>query len=545
MINLEHALRDKRILIVDDLVEARSSLKKMLTILGASQPDTATDGREAIEFIMDRDYDIVLSDYNLGKGKDGQQILEEARYANRLRASALFILVTGENALDMVMGALEYEPDNYITKPFTLNMLRERLIRIMTIKEQLQPVDEAIDARDNMLAISRAESLLGKNKKLLLPLTRSLGKLYIREKRYQDALDIYSSLLNNRSISWARLGQAICIHYLGDSKSALALIDQTLIAHPLYVQCYDWSARILRSLGRNEEAQKQLQKAVTISPKAVLRQMELGRIAYENGDFPVAEAAFEQAMKLGRHSCYKSSKNYLQFAQCARQLLKPGDSREQRARADRAFKAIEELRQDYAGQRAVMFETCIVEGKTYGVLKNEDKARASANRAEELLAQMPNATSEHKLQMTEAFIDTSQHVKAKKLIKKLRAEGLENDGIEKLQLLEDSLNRVAIREYTAELNDRGVRHYEKSEYAEAVKVFDEAASYEEAGISVLLNAIQAKISLIENTQVDVSHLKDCHRYFQRIGPMGDQDERFERYERLRNSFSRLKRAAGF
>ena len=71
MINLEHALQDKRILIVDDLVEARSSMKKMLTILGAQTMDTATDGREAMDFILEKDYDIVLSDYNLGKGKDG------------------------------------------------------------------------------------------------------------------------------------------------------------------------------------------------------------------------------------------------------------------------------------------------------------------------------------------------------------------------------------------------------------------------------------------------------------------------------------------
>ena len=106
MINLEQTLKSKRILIVDDLVEARSALKKMATLLGCEHIDTATDGREASELLMEHDYDIVFSDYNLGKGRDGQQVLEEARYSNRLRATSLFILVTGENAVDMVMGAL-------------------------------------------------------------------------------------------------------------------------------------------------------------------------------------------------------------------------------------------------------------------------------------------------------------------------------------------------------------------------------------------------------------------------------------------------------
>ncbi len=544
MINLEETLKDKRILIIDDLVEARSSLKKMITMLGASQPDSATDGREAMELILQKDYDIVLSDYNLGKGKDGQQVLEEARYCNRLRASSLFILVTGENAVDMVMGALEYEPDNYITKPFTLNMLRERLIRIITIKERLNEVDQAIDNGDTDGAIQLAEALLASDKKLRMPLTRVLGKLYIRQQCYNDAIRVYSALLNQRSVSWARLGQAICMHFLGDSRGALAIIQQTLVTHPLYVQCHDWSAIILNSLGKPLEAQKQLEKAVAISPKAVLRQMELGRIAYANKDYPVAEAAFEAAIRLGRNSCYKTSKNYLQFSQSVRHLLGSVQGREQRTRADKVFRAIEELRQDYAGQDSVMFESSIAEGKTYVALNDDDKARQSARRAEEVLQRMKEPSAEQQLQMTEAYIDTGQHVKAKKMLRTLRDSGLSGPSLQQLDTLETNLNQVVIREHTAALNSTGVGAYEKGDYANAVVAFDEAASYDEAGVSVLLNAIQAKLSLIENTRIDVDQLRDCYRYFQRVGKIGDNDERFERYERLKGTFMRLKRAAG-
>lgn len=548
MLNLEQALKERRILIIDDLVEARSSLKKMVTILGATNIDTATDGREAAQFVMERDYDLVLSDYNLGKGKDGQQVLEEARYCNRLKATSLFILVTGENAVDMVMGALEYEPDNYITKPFTLNMLRERLIRILTTKLEMLDVDRAIDAGQPDLAIRLAKELLEKNRRLLMPLTRVLGKLYIRQKRYQDALAVYEELLAQRSVSWARLGQAICMHFLGDSRSALALLEQTLLAHPMYVQCYDWSATILQSLGDPKKAQLQLQKAVEISPKAVLRQMELGRIAYDNGDFPVAETAFEQAIRLGRHSCYKTSSNYLKFAHAVRHELandsSRANSRELRQLSEKAFKAIEELRQDYAGQDSVMFETCIVEGKTYLTLQDEDKTRIAAQRAEEVLQRMKKPTVEQQLQMTEAYIDTHQHVKAKNLMITLKESGVDAAALQQIATLEDNLNKVVIRDHTAALNAKGVGYYEKKAFVQAIEAFDEAAAYEEAGVSVLLNAIQAKISLVETTQMDVEQLKDCYRYFQRIGKIGEQDDRFERYERLKNTFMRLKRAAG-
>ena len=55
-------LQDLKILIVDDLVEARSALKSMLGMLGANQLDTATDGREAMELILENDYDMVFAD---------------------------------------------------------------------------------------------------------------------------------------------------------------------------------------------------------------------------------------------------------------------------------------------------------------------------------------------------------------------------------------------------------------------------------------------------------------------------------------------------
>lgn len=546
MLNLEQALKTKRILVLDDLVEARSSLKKMMTMLGAAQIDSATNGAEASQLIMEHDYDLVLSDYNLGKGKDGQQVLEEARYCNRLRATALFILVTGENALDMVMGALEYEPDNYITKPFTLSMLKERLIRILTTKEQLREIDLAIDAGDNDHAIALALTMKASKPRLLIPLTRILGKLYLRQKRYQEAFDVYSALLEQRSVAWARLGQAICMHFLGNSRSALALLEQTLLAHPRYVQCYDWSAAILLSMGQPQNAQKQLQKAVEISPKAVLRQMELGRIASDNQDFAVATEAFDQAVRLGRHSCYKTATNYLRFTDSVQQQLANASdeeraSRELRQLTDKAFKAMAELREDYANQPDILFAASLSESRTLLTLHQEQQARDAALQAEATLLQMKNPGVDAQLQLSELFIQTGQHLKAKDTLQRLKTHQPPAPVLARIATLEQNLDEMAIRDHTAQLNADGIKRYSQKDFAAAVAIFDAAAAYEEAGISVLLNAIQAKISLVESQGDRGTHMQDCQNYFRRIGTIGSSDERYERYERLRTTFERLKR----
>lgn len=542
MINLEKALAGRRILIVDDLVQARSSLKKMATILGGENIDVAINGIEAMNLIHEHEYDIVLSDYNLGNSKDGQQILEEARFTHRLRATSLFIVITGENAMDMVMGALEYDPDGYITKPYTLDMLKERLIRIMTIKEGLINVNKAIDLQKYDLAIKQCFQVLEHNPRLRLPASRILGQLLLRQKQYAQALKIYSQLLEERSISWAKLGQAICIFKLGEPEKALRLLENTLMDHPLYVQCNDWIAKILLSLKKPEEAQSSLEKAILVSPKAVLRQMELGRIAFKNGDLETAEKAYKYAMRLGRHSCHKSANNYLQFARSAQALLNNPKERQVQNKANEALRALEEVKQDYSDNSDALFEASIVESKTYSNMENPKLTKSSANDAEELLGAYEAPSIDYQLLLTEAFIDSDQSVKAQKIIDELKKSKLTHKQEITLIRLDNALNGEALKRHSSLLNDEGIAHYEKGELEEAIIAFDQATHYEQASTSVLLNSIQAKVSLMERESPDKQHLKDVRTLLIRIGELDKNDERFVRYSRLRKTYDRLCRA---
>jgi tetratricopeptide (TPR) repeat protein len=542
MINLEKALTGRRILIVDNLVEDRSSLKKMATILGADNIDVAIDGIEAMNLIHENEYDIVLSDYNLGRTKDGQQILEEARFTQRLRATSLFVVITGEKAIDMVMGALECDPDGYITKPYTLNILKERLIRIITIKEELREVNQAVDLQDYDLAIKYCLELLEKNPRLQLPASRTLGQLLVRQKKFPHALNVYSQLLNERSVSWAKLGQAICIFKLGDPDSALALLNQTLVEHPLYVQCYDWIAKILLTLDKPLDAQEALEKAIAISPKAILRQMELGRIAFDNGDWVTAEPAFKYSIRLGRYSCHKSVKNYLQFARSSQMLLSNSKGQHTKNKANDTFRALNELKKGFSGDNDSLFEASIIESKTHLNIENIDEAKRSANNAEVLLTSLNDPNIEYKLQMTAAFIGTDQSVKAQKIIDELKDSTLADSQEITLNKLDNDLNGQVLKRHTTSLNDQGVRHYERGELEDAIIFFDQATHHEQAGISVLLNSIQAKIIIMERDNADKNMLNLIRLLLIRIGKVAKDDERFDRYSRLRKTYERLCRA---
>jgi len=89
-----------RFLIADDFSNFRSTVNRMLLDLGAEQVDAASSGEEVIENTR---YDVVLSDYNLGNGRNGQQVLEELRFKDYLSPHSVYILVSAESSRNIVM----------------------------------------------------------------------------------------------------------------------------------------------------------------------------------------------------------------------------------------------------------------------------------------------------------------------------------------------------------------------------------------------------------------------------------------------------------
>ncbi|MCU7915098.1 MAG: response regulator [Candidatus Thiodiazotropha sp. (ex Gloverina cf. vestifex)] len=95
-----------RYLIIDDFEQMRVSFKGMLTSFGAVDIETCACGEQGLKSLSVRNYDVVICDYNLGDGKDGQQVLEEARHLGYLGHACSFFLITAESNMPMVLGAL-------------------------------------------------------------------------------------------------------------------------------------------------------------------------------------------------------------------------------------------------------------------------------------------------------------------------------------------------------------------------------------------------------------------------------------------------------
>ncbi|RRQ21796.1 response regulator [Thiohalobacter thiocyanaticus] len=188
-------LKGRTILVVDDFPEMRSMLRSMLAMYGADTIEQARNGEEAIERMQARRFEIVLCDYNLGEGKDGQQVLEEAKHRDLLPYDTTFVMVTAENTSEMVMGALEYQPDAYLSKPVTKTVLQARLKKLLDKKVLLTPVARALAQQDYNRVIRLCDELIDQGSKFRYELLKLKTDMLLNIGEFDQAETLVGEIL--------------------------------------------------------------------------------------------------------------------------------------------------------------------------------------------------------------------------------------------------------------------------------------------------------------------------------------------------------------
>lgn len=308
-------LADLRILVVDDFASMRALLLRMVGELGGEVAQTASDGEEAVSLIGAGRFDVVLCDYNLGDGKNGQQVLEEARHRGLLGHSCVFIMITAESQLAMVLGAIEHQPDEYLIKPFVKEVLLLRLQRAIARKKDLRPLDLALRDGDYAAALELCRQIAGRDPGRLHDMQKLRAELYIGMGDYALAAAEFEQALAVREFPWARFGLGR-VRTLQERYGEARDIFETLIAaNRRFPEAYDWLARVLASQGDAAGAGQVLESAVAVSPRSVRRQRQLGQTALQCDRFEVAERAFASAIQQGRNSSLADPAEYVGLAQ--------------------------------------------------------------------------------------------------------------------------------------------------------------------------------------------------------------------------------------
>jgi two-component system chemotaxis response regulator CheY len=118
------------VLVVEDSRTMGQIVRNLLTLMGFRHVDTVFDGATALSKLREKHYGLVISDSNM-QPMTGQTLLEAIR-ADPALSSIPFIMMTAESNLVNVTAAKEAGANNYIVKPFTGEMLKEKIGAILT-----------------------------------------------------------------------------------------------------------------------------------------------------------------------------------------------------------------------------------------------------------------------------------------------------------------------------------------------------------------------------------------------------------------------------
>ncbi len=121
--------KNMSILIVDDYKTMLRIIRNLLKQLGFNSVDEAIDGSSALTKLRDKDFGLVISDWNM-EPMSGLQLLKEVRADVKLKEIP-FIMITAESKSENVIAAKEAGVSNYIVKPFNAATLKGKLTTVL------------------------------------------------------------------------------------------------------------------------------------------------------------------------------------------------------------------------------------------------------------------------------------------------------------------------------------------------------------------------------------------------------------------------------
>ena len=150
----------QRLLVVEDMADARTSLQQMLQLALKLPVDVACDGVEALEKLTERPYSIAITDLRMPK-MNGMKLIEEIQ-SRKLPVTV--IVTTGHGGINDAVQAMRMGAFDFLTKPADpqhLCLLVQRALRERAL------LDEVTALRQQVQGVHGFQNVISKNPRML------------------------------------------------------------------------------------------------------------------------------------------------------------------------------------------------------------------------------------------------------------------------------------------------------------------------------------------------------------------------------------------
>jgi two-component system, chemotaxis family, chemotaxis protein CheY len=114
-----------KVLIVDDFATMRKIVRNILKQIGFENITEAEDGNNALQILKHETIGLVVTDWNM-PNMTGLDLLRNIRQDSKT-ANLPVLMVTAEGLKENVLEAVKAGVNNYVVKPFTAEVLQEKI----------------------------------------------------------------------------------------------------------------------------------------------------------------------------------------------------------------------------------------------------------------------------------------------------------------------------------------------------------------------------------------------------------------------------------
>ena len=325
------------VVVVDGVKNQRALLAQLVKAAGFDQVLRAENGAQAIDFLYNNQVDMVVADWD-APGWGGVQILDWVR-SRPSNAHLVFILAASPGQERLVAQVAEERHDLFVSKPFTLDILKNRLPGILQ-RRQVFALGRLQELKGFFVQARESYILALNNQPYNLWPYFNLAGLLGRNQRFAAAAACYQRVraLDRKALA-APLDEARLQEMAGNAAGAQRQYSLMIKKHPWFLKSYDalaesfllqekdkqalaileravnWGgsqnaprlhnlARLYLKSGQKGKALPLLQKAVYLRPweNGGAKHMEIARLYADEGEMELAESHTRQGLEFSLES---------------------------------------------------------------------------------------------------------------------------------------------------------------------------------------------------------------------------------------------------
>jgi DNA-binding NarL/FixJ family response regulator len=483
-------------LIIEPHQGMRASIHNMLNLCGLTKVDHAGGAGAAIKHVSLKAFDLILCEYDLDGGQDGQQLLEDLRHHKLISLSTMFFMVTAEGNYGKVISAAELTPTDYILKPFTADRLLERIARALEKRNAFMPVYQLMESGNQRDAIGACVDGMKAHPRYAIDFLRLRAELHMFLGEPAEAEPIYQQLIEAKQIAWARLGLAKTLFMRERYAEAQEVLEALVESNKKFVDAYDWLAKTLAAIGELERSQTVLTEAVAVSPHAVRRLRKLGELALETGDTDTAEKVLKQVVSKAKYSEFRDPEDHVKLVQT---LVRKGDPVQ-------AAAVIRDLDKSMAGQKNTSACSAISSALVHEYTGNDVRLAESLSAALAACRDSTGLSADVKMELARNCLQNNMEEGAAEVMRDVMRNASSPAAMAKAMGVFEKAGRADLattvsqesRQAVAELVAAGASKAKEGDYKGAVALMVEAVNKLPDNPQVVFNAAVAVLKCLEN-----------------------------------------------